>query len=99
MRILTTIALAAALLIPTCVIAQDHDHDHDHNRNQHQRYYDKHYRDYHEFDERENRAWHIYAEQQRRANWKWEQAKERQRQRYWEWRHNHSDAVLQINIR
>ncbi len=97
MHILTTIALGAALLIPTCVMAQDHDHDHD--RDQHHRYYDKHHRDYHEFDDRERRAWRIYARQQRHANWEWEQANERRRQRYWDWRHNHSDAVLQINIR
>jgi hypothetical protein len=99
MHILTTIALGTALLIPTCAIAQDHDHGHDHDRDQRQRYYDKHHRDYHEFDARENRAWHIYAEQQRRSNWRWEQAKERERQQYWNWRHNHSDAILQINIR
>ena len=95
-KLLSILALSGALLIPTCAIAQDH---HDHDRDQHQRYYDKKHKDYHEFDNRENNAWRMYAEQQHRSNLAWERANERQKQNYWNWRHSHSDAVLQINIR
>jgi hypothetical protein len=41
----------------------------------------------------------IYWERRHRAYIDWDRASERQRQAYWDWRHNHSDAVLQINIR
>jgi hypothetical protein len=71
-RILNTIAMGVALTIPICAVAQD--------QQQRQRYYDRHHRDYHEFDERENRAWRMYAAQQRHADWRWEQANERRRQ-------------------
>jgi hypothetical protein len=85
-------ALGAALAIPLGVVAQDHDHD-DH------RFYDKHHRDYHEWNDHEDRAWHMYWEERHHAVVDWNHASARERQRYWDWRHNHSDAVLKIDIR
>jgi hypothetical protein len=85
-------ALAGVLVLPFAVVAQDHDHD-DH------RFYDKRHKDYHEWNDHEDRAWHMYWEQRHHAAIDWNRASARERQRYWDWRHNHSDAVLKIDIR
>jgi len=95
-KLLSTVALSVALVIPTCVgLAAQDDHK---DKDQHQRYYDKHHKDYHEYDAHEAKAWQIYAQQEHQTV-TFEHANDRQRQQYWDWRHNHSDAVLQIDIR
>lgn len=88
-------ALSAALTIPAAVVAQDHDHDRDHDDH---RFYDKRHKDYHEWNDHEDRAWHMYWEQRHRPHIDWDRASERQRERYWQWRHEHSDALLKIDI-
>ena len=90
-------ALATGLILPLAVSAQDHDRDRDHDRDH--RYYDRHHRDYHEWNPREDRAWHMYWEERHRPYIDWDRARERDRQRYWEWRHRHSDSLLHIEIR
>jgi len=55
------------------------------------RYYDRDHRDYHEWNDREARAWHRYWQEQHRREIAWERAKERQRRDYWRWRHEHPD--------
>lgn len=97
-RRLLILPLSAALFVSTNLLAQDHDRDHDEHQDDHHHVYDKHHKDYHDFDEHEERAWRIYWEQRHHAYTDWDRASERDRQAYWDWRHNHSDAVLQINI-
>jgi len=41
----------------------------------------------------------MYWEERHHAFVDWNHASTRERQRYWDWRHNHSDAVLKIDIR
>lgn len=88
-------SLSVALLTPVYVIAQDHDDHHDADH----RYYDREHKDYHDWNAREDRAWHMYWEQEHRPYIDWARANEEQREAYWRWRHNHSDAVLHIDIR
>jgi hypothetical protein len=87
-------ACSAALLMPLAGLAQDHDRDHDDHR-----YYDRRHKDYHNWNDHEDRAWHMYWEQRHRPYIDWNRAPERERQRYWAWRHEHSDALLHIDIR
>ena len=94
-RTLLILPLSAALMVSTNLLAQDHD---DHRDDRHH-VYDKSHKDYHDFDEHEDRAWRVYLQQQHRSYIDWSRASERQQQDYWNWRHNHSDAVLNINIR
>ncbi|HEY3839366.1 MAG TPA: hypothetical protein VGL72_22490 [Bryobacteraceae bacterium] len=84
--------LGVGLLLPvvTPVRAQDRDHDRD-DRN---RYYDNDRRDYHEWNEHENRAWHRYWEMRHRDYVDWRRANEEQRREYWRWRHEHPDSAL-----
>ena len=100
-KILTVLSLSVALTVPVCLQAQDHDRDdrhHDRDDRHDRRYYDRHRRDYHEWNGNEDRAYHMYWEQQRHPYVDWDRANEAQRQRYWDWRHRHSDSVLRIDI-
>lgn len=92
--ILLIVPIAVSLLIPAGALARDHD---DHHDNRHH-VYDKRHKDYHDFDEHEERAYHMYWEKRHKQYVDWDRASARQRQDYWNWRHSHSDAVLQINI-
>lgn len=86
----TAFSLTMALLVPVYVSAQDHN-DH--------RVYDRTHKDYHVWNDHEDKAYHMYWEQQHHAYIDWEHASARQRDAYWRWRHEHSDAVLKIEIR
>jgi|ERR1035438_9115641 hypothetical protein len=84
---LTALLVSCALLVPAQGLAQYHE-DRDH-RDREGRYYDREHRDYHEWNDRESRAWHRYWEERRRREIAWERANERQRRAYWRWRHEH----------
>jgi hypothetical protein len=92
--LIAKIALSAVILAPGMAFAQDH---HDDHRDDH-RYYDKHHKDYHNWNSHEDRAWHIYLEQHHRKYMDFDRARESDRQAYWAWRHDHSDALLRIDI-
>ncbi|MFL6451163.1 MAG: hypothetical protein ACJ746_26320 [Bryobacteraceae bacterium] len=61
--------------------------------------FDKHHKGYYQFNGHENRAWNMYWQQRHHSVVDWDRASDRERQDYWNWQHNHSDAVLQINVR
>jgi hypothetical protein len=94
-KLCAAVCLSVALTIPACLSAQDRDRDEHHDK----RIYDKRHNDYHEWNDREDRAYHMYWEQQHRHYVDWDHANERQRDAYWDWRHKHSDAILKIDIR
>ena len=94
-KLAISLAVAASLLVPCATFADDHDHDRDHD----QRYYDRHRKDYHHWDDREDRAYHMYWEQRHRPYVDWDHANNRDRERYWNWRHEHNDSLLKIDIR
>ncbi len=90
--VLIALTLSAAILIGSgAASAQDHRDD--------RGYYDKHHRDYHQWNDHEDRAWRIYNEQHHRNYVEWNRAHYRDQQAYWNWRHNHSDSLLRIDIR
>ena len=91
-KLFLALPLGIALLSPSYLVAQDHDRDHD--RDHEHRYYDADHRDYHEWNEREDRAYHRYWEDRHRHYIDWERASEAQRRAYWRWRHEHPDSVL-----
>jgi hypothetical protein len=94
-KLMATLALSAAILAPGTAIAQDRDHDHHDDRG----FYDEHHKDYHKWNDHEDRAWRIYEQQHHRKYVAFAEARERDRQDYWGWRHNHSDSLLKIDIR
>jgi hypothetical protein len=62
-------------------------------------YHDGQHNDDHKWDAHEDRAYRIWAKQNHRKYRDFGKLREEDRQAYWGWRHEHSDAVLNINIR
>ena len=92
--------LSGALLLPGCLFAQPQHRDDD--RRDHpdeHRYYDKKHKDYHEWNDHEDRAYRMYWQQHGGHYTDWDRASSRQRNDYWNWRHSHPDSVLKIDIR
>jgi hypothetical protein len=58
------------------------------------RYYDREHKDWHEWNEREDRAYRHYLEERHERYREWAKAKRAEQRAYWRWRHEHSDAVL-----
>ena len=78
----TTLLLAVLLLLPAGLAAK---HDKDHN-------------DDHHWDNHEDRAYRMYVKENHRKYRRFDRVPENDQQAYWGWRHEHSDAVLKINI-
>jgi hypothetical protein len=60
--------------------------DDDHNR---KRYYDRDHKDYHEWNEGEDRAYRHWLETRHHAYVEWGKTKEAEQRAYWSWRHDH----------
>jgi hypothetical protein len=85
-RYLTAFALAGALLAPVALRADDDDRRHV------KRYYDPYRRDYHQWNEREERAYRHYLQEQRRRDYHdWRKANREEQRGYWRWRHEHPE--------
>ena len=88
--------LSAALIVPiatapTALRAQD--------QRAARTFHDKQHNDDHEWNEHENQAYRMWAQERHRKYDDFSKLKERDRDAYWDWRHNHSDAVLKLDIR
>ena len=55
------------------------------------RVYDPGHKDYHNWDEREDRAYRHYIEERHEQYRKYEKLKEKEQRDYWNWRHSHPD--------
>ena len=55
------------------------------------RVYDSHHHDYHNWDDREDRAYRHYQEDRHDAYVSYEHRKHSYQQHYWNWRHSHPD--------
>jgi hypothetical protein len=62
-------------------------------------YHDKKHNDDHEWNNHEDQAYRLYAKENHHKYREFSRLKENDRQAYWGWRHEHSDAVLKIDIR
>ncbi len=61
-------------------------------------YHDKQHNDDHAWNGQEDKAYRIYAKQNHRKYSDFSKLKEEDQQGYWNWRHEHSDALLKIEI-
>jgi hypothetical protein len=96
LRFLNAALLGAALTIPvamapTALLAQD-------NKGA-RSYHDKQHNDDHQWNNHEDQAYRMYAKQNHRKYHNFSTLNENDQQAYWGWRHEHSDALLKINIR
>jgi hypothetical protein len=82
--------MAPVALSPSVLRAQD--------RNP-RRYHDNGHNDDHEWNAHEDRAYRMWAKENHRRYVTFDRIPEQDRQSYWGWRHEHSDALLKIEIR
>jgi len=93
-RFLNAVLLGAALIIPVAVApialrAEDP---------KARTYHDKQHNDDHEWNSHEDQAYRMYAKQNHRKYGDFAKLNDNDQQAYWGWRHEHSDAVLKIDI-
>ena len=82
-KFIGSLMLGGVLLAPVVMSAADRD-DH--------RYYDRDHKDYHAWNNDEERAYRHWLTEERREKYRdWKHASKRQQQEYWRWRHDHSD--------
>jgi hypothetical protein len=62
-------------------------------------YHDKAHNDDHQWNGQEDKAYRLYAKQNHRKYGDFARLNENDQQAYWGWRHEHSDALLKIEIR
>jgi hypothetical protein len=55
------------------------------------RVYDSHHHDYHNWDDREDRAYRNYQQERHDSYVAYEHRKHSYQQHYWNWRHSHPD--------
>jgi hypothetical protein len=58
---------------------------------QDQRYYDADRKDYHEWNDNENRAYRHWLEESHKPYHEWTKASKAEQRAYWQWRHDHMD--------
>src|ERR1700674_4445379 len=94
--------LGAALTIPVIIApvhlqAQGDRRDNQRSDQQNNRsYHDAKHNDDHQWNDREDQAFHMWAQENHRNVNDFPKLKARDQQSYWNWRHNHSDAQLKI---
>jgi hypothetical protein len=94
--ILTVLFAGAAMVAPITMSADDH-HD---NRGQDKRYYDKSGRDYHTWNDHEDRAYRIYLGEQHQDYREFNRVNAARQRQYFQWRHEHPDnLIFKIEIR
>jgi len=62
-------------------------------------YHDKQHNDDHQWNNHEDHAYKMYAKENHRRATSFVKLNDNDQQAYWGWRHEHSDALLNINIR
>jgi hypothetical protein len=96
-RYLSFLFLTAALAAPAATItsaaSQDDRRQEDNHRNDKRRtrVYDRSHKDYHVWDDNEDRAYRRYLGEQRQDYREYSRLKRTEQNRYWDWRHSHPD--------
>ncbi|HEY1760075.1 MAG TPA: hypothetical protein VGG72_32180 [Bryobacteraceae bacterium] len=92
---LNAVLLGAALIAPVALtpkvlVAQEH---------KVVVYHDKAHNDDHQWNDHEDQAYRMWVKEGHRKNTEFAKLKVSDQQAYWGWRHEHSDAILKIDIR
>ena len=86
-RMISSLLFGAALLSPLALMADD-----SHGRNgQEQRYYDRNAKDYHTWNDGEDRAWRQYTTEHHKKYRNFKRASKRDQTDFFKWRHDHPD--------
>ena len=88
--ILTALFAGATLIAPGTMMAEGHE----------KRYYDRDGRDYHTWNDHEDRAYRVYLGEQHREYRDFRKERAIQQNEYFRWRHEHPDNTLfKIEVR
>jgi hypothetical protein len=88
-------AVAAAFIITTTVAPSALRADDQRSRT----YHDVQHNDDHQWNNHEDQAYKMWNKENHRKSVTFGKLKDDDQQSYWGWRHEHSDAILKINIR
>ena len=88
--LLSAALIASTAIAPIALRADDH--------NTARTYHDKKHNDDHEWNNHEDQAYRVWAKENHRKNREFSKLKDNDQQAYWGWRHEHSDALLKIDI-
>jgi len=91
---LSAALMTPILLTPVALRADDHN-----NHKDARKYHDKQHNDDHEWNSHEDQAYRMWAKDNHRKYSDFSRLKENDQQAYWGWRHEHSDAMLKIEIK
>ena len=94
LRFLNTALLGAALMIPVVIVPRALRAEDRKTRT----YHDKQRNDDHAWNRQEGKAYRLYTKENHRKHGNFEKLNENDRQAYWGWRHEHSNALLKIEI-
>ena len=85
-RLFSSLILTAALVAPISIMAASKP-----QTSVQIRVIDRDHKDYHNWDDRENRAWGVFLTNNHRNQHEFKKANKREQQEYWKWRHNNPD--------
>jgi len=88
--------LTATLAMPSAMNAatrpQDNGRQEEHHRDDdHNRVYDHDHKDYHNWDDNEDRSFRVYLGERHREYHPFVELKVKEQRAYWNWRHSHPD--------
>lgn len=86
-RYIASLFLTVALVAPVSIMAFPVPQD----ANVQVRVYDKDHKDYHNWNDNENRAWGQYLTENHRQPHEFSKANKKEQSQYWNWRHAHPD--------
>jgi hypothetical protein len=96
-EILSTFLLGAALIVPVAVRAQDEPREKTTTTTtttETKRYYDPVEKDYHAWNDQEDRAYRVYLKEKHRDYVEFPHVKVTEQREYFRWRHGHPDSVI-----
>jgi hypothetical protein len=86
-RYVTSLFLAATLVVPVAILAAPAPQE----ARVQVRVYDRDHKDYHNWDDNENRSWGQYLNEKHKNSHEFSKANKREQSSYWNWRHSHPD--------
>jgi hypothetical protein len=84
---LSALLLAGAIFAPSAIMASPKPQE----ARVQVRVYDRNHRDYHNWDDHEDRAYRGYLEERHRSYREYDRQNNREQKHYWNWRHSHPD--------
>lgn len=86
--------LGTALIAPIAVRADGDDHPYKKRYYENKRYHDRDGRDYHVWNEQEDRAYRLYLKDQHKEYREWRNVRGSEQGEYFRWRHSHPDSLI-----